>query len=69
MTWRDKEAPAADQVAQHVQQYEKQKKGLAPPYVYGPVSQLLILLIKRKDVESTHGRVPFSFTCGTTDRT
>lgn len=51
MTWRDKEAPAVDQVAQHVQQYEKQKKGLAPPYVYGPVSQLLTVSLDPFDQE------------------
>lgn len=45
------EAPAVDQVAQHVQQYEKQKKGLAPPYVYGLVSQLLTVSLDPFDQE------------------
>lgn len=56
-TWRDKEAPAMDQVAQHLQQYGGEKQSCSLIYIYGSVSQLLtvsILLIKRKDVGSMH---------------
>lgn len=52
MTWRDKEAPAVNQVAQHLQEYENQKnRSCSPIYIYGPVPQLLTVSLDPLDQE------------------